>query len=205
VLRPGLIAHRRVIESELFVKLKTIRDMLSIGRVDASLNTLGTVILVKIDLPRGFGECLEGAPSLGEVRDVYRLSVWLRFRGRSFDRCSGIRDTMEFKASSHTIGFVDGGTFLGDMRGQAIYPAFRKVLTALLASVRIPVAVVVELGAPDEVLKDEGIGLAAHCALRSVVSASPATVSVRVLSALIPPNTNTGSPEDLGANAGLRA
>lgn len=91
------------------------------------------------------------------------------------------------------------------MGGQAVYPAFRKVLTALLARVRIAVAVVVELGAPDEVLKDEGIGLAAHCALRSVVSASPATVSVRVLSALIPPNTNTGSPEDLGVIAGLRA
>jgi len=75
---------------------------------------------------------------------------------------------VKFKAGSHTIGFGDGRTFLGYMRGQAINPTFGKVLAALLARVRISVTVVVELGAPDEVLEDKGVGLAAHCALKGL-------------------------------------
>lgn len=62
------------------------------------------------------------------------------------------------------------------MRCQAIDPSLWKVLAALFARMRISVAVVVELRSPDEVLENEGIGLAAHCALWGVVaSASPAT------------------------------
>lgn len=57
------------------------------------------------------------------------------------------------------------------MRGQAIDPALGKVLATLLARVRVSITVVVELGASDEVLEDEGVGLAAHCALKGVASA----------------------------------
>jgi hypothetical protein len=57
------------------------------------------------------------------------------------------------------------------MRRQAIDPALWEVLAALLARMGISITVVVELGAPDEVLEDEGVGLAAHCALKGVASA----------------------------------
>jgi hypothetical protein len=57
------------------------------------------------------------------------------------------------------------------MSSQAIDPALGEVLATLLARVRISITVVVELGAPNEVLEDEGVGLAAHCALKGVASA----------------------------------
>lgn len=78
---------------------------------------------------------------------------------------------MKFEAGAHAIRFGDSGTFLGDVRRQAIDPTLWKVLTALFTRMRISITVVVELGAPDEVLEDEGIGFAAHCALKGVASA----------------------------------
>jgi hypothetical protein len=54
------------------------------------------------------------------------------------------------------------------VRRQAIDAALGEVLAALLAGVRVAVAVVVELGPADEILEDEGVRLATHCARLSI-------------------------------------
>jgi len=53
---------------------------------------------------------------------------------------------------------------LGDVCGEAVNAALGEVFAALLAGMGIPVAVVVELGPALEVLEDEGVRFAAHCA-----------------------------------------
>lgn len=138
-----------------------------VGGVGGTWSALATVVLIKIDLSRGFGKSLKSTPSLGKVGDVHCLAVGLRIRRRSLWGGTSVGDTMELEAGSHAVRLGDGGAFLGDVGGQAIDAALGKVLAALLTGVRIPVAVIVELGPSDEVLEDERIGLAAHgdCAL----------------------------------------
>lgn len=139
-----------------------------VGGVGGTWSALATVVLIKIDLSRGFGKSLKSTPSLGKVGDVDSLAVGLRIRRRSLRGRTSVGDTMELEAGSHAVRLGDGGAFLGDVCGQAVDAALGKILAALLTGVRIPVAVVVELGASDEVLEDERIGLAAHgdCALK---------------------------------------
>lgn len=185
------------------MKFEAINDMVRTGGVSGVCGTrsaLATAVLIKIDLSRGFGESLEGTPSLGKVGNVHSLAVGLRIRRRSLWGGTGVGDAMELEAGSHAVRLGDGGAFLGDVGGQAIDAALGEVLAALLTGVRVPVAVVVELGASDEVLEDERVGLAAHCELRArgrgLQAPGPQPESVKASETPIPPKiqSKTSSP-----------
>lgn len=124
---------------------------------------LAAIVLVKIDLARGLGEGLEGTPSLRQRELSGGLAIDLGPALRTVDGSSGGGDAVELEAGSHAVRVGDGWTFLGDVRRQAVDAALGEVLAALLARVRIAVAVVVELRSADEILEDEGIRLSTHC------------------------------------------
>lgn len=168
------------------MKLEAVTKMLAVDEVSGvstTLHALAAIILVKIDLSRGFGEGFKSTPTLWKIGGIGRLLCGRRLRLRSrrpLNSSSSVGDAMKLKASTHAVGLGDGGTFLGNMSGQAVDPALRKVLSALLAGMGISIAVVVELGASYKVLEDEGVGFTTHCAgSRAVASAWPATSSVR--------------------------
>ena len=187
----AIIAHRRVIESELLLKLEAVTDKLSIGGVDGAgdiLDGLNAVVLVKINLSRRLGECLQCAPSLRKVGYGRMLPIRLRIGQRTVWRGSRIRNAVQLKTRSHAIRLGNGRAFLRDMRRQAIDPALGEEFAALLAGVRISIAIVVEFSSADEILQDEGIGLAAHCASQGLAASTwPATSFLKAVSKLMPP------------------
>lgn len=85
---------------------------------------------------------------------LQKVSIW---------QGPGIRNAMELKASSHTVGFGYGRAFFSDVRCQTVNATLWEVLAALFAGVRIAVAVVVELRPTHEVLQDQRVWLATHC------------------------------------------
>lgn len=74
-----------------------------VGGVGGTWSALATVVLIKIDLSRGFGKSLKSTPSLGEVGDVHCLAVGLRIRRRSLWGGTSVGDTMELEAGSHAV------------------------------------------------------------------------------------------------------
>ena len=86
---------------------------------------------------------------------------------------------MELQAGAHAVRLGNSWTLSGDVRCQTVDPALGEVLAALLARVRIAVAVVVEFGASNEVLEDEGVRLAAHC-VQQKAPPRPSTIQRRL-------------------------
>lgn len=60
---------------------------------------------------------------------------------------------------------------------QAIDAALGEVFAALLACMRVSIAVVIELRSANEVFKNEGVRLAAHCASRATTARSELAAS----------------------------
>lgn len=147
----------------------------SIGHVSAPIGRIGCVwcflasaIFIQIDLARCLGERLESTPSLWQRKLSGRLPIDRGPAERLALNSGPGGDAVELEAGSHAVGIGDGRAFLGDVRRQAVDAALGEVLAALLAGVRIAVAVVVELWPADEVLEDEGVRLATHCARLSI-------------------------------------
>lgn len=167
-LRAALISLGRVLQRKLLLQLQAIgHEAAAIGRIGSVWSLLASTVLVEIDLARCLGQRLESTPS----------SLWRRKLGGrlaidtdgdpavrlALNSCSG-GDAVELETGAHAVGIGDGRAFLGDVRRQAVDAALGEVLAALLARVRIAVAVVVELWPAHKVLEDEGVRLAAHCA-----------------------------------------
>jgi hypothetical protein len=191
LLRTAIIAHRWVVESKLFLKFEAVKHNLGVGGVGGVgniLDRLSTIVLIKINLSRSLRKCLQGTPSLWEIRYRRMVPVHLTIKRCALMGRSRTRNAVERQTGSHSIGFRNRWTFLRNVRRQAIDTALWKALAALLARVRISVAVVVEFGSTVEVFEDEGIGLATHCAWqKSVVSAQPATCLAKAVAQLSPP------------------
>lgn len=169
-LRAALISLGRVLQRKLLLQLQAIgHEPAAIGRIGSVRSLLASIVLVKINLARCLGQCLESTPSSLWRR---KLGGRLAIDGDPAERlplnsCPG-RDAVELETRPHAVGVGDGRAFLGDVRRQAVDAALGEVLAALLAGVRVAVAVVVELWPAHKVLEDEGVRLATHCAGLSV-------------------------------------
>lgn len=165
-LRTALISLGRVLQRKLLLQLQAIgHESAAIERIDSVCCLLASIVLVQINLARCLGQSLESTPSsLWRHKLGGRLAIDGDPAVRlPLNSCSG-RDAVELETRPHAVGIGNGRAFLGDVRRQAVDAALGEVLAALLAGVRIAVAVVVELWPADKVLEDEGVRLASHCA-----------------------------------------
>lgn len=78
---------------------------------------------------------------------------------------SRLCDAMEFETGSHAFRVGNGGASFGDMSCQTVDSTLGEVLSALLARMRVSIAVVVQLGPALEVLEDQRVRSASHCGL----------------------------------------
>lgn len=123
-----------------------------------------TVVLVQINLARGFSQCLQRAPFLrqhvgGNSACTPRtISGILSFGSGG----TSTAKAMKLKAGTHAIRVGNSRAFLGDVIRQAVDSTFGKVFATSFAGVLIAVTVVIEFSPADKVLEDKRIGLSSH-------------------------------------------
>jgi hypothetical protein len=177
ILRLPAVAGWRVLESELFLNLEAIsRRKIPIGGVGGVGMILARgcpVVFVQVYLSRSFCKSLESAPALWQTRKESLLTVIARVAIGLASLCSGsgMSDTMKLKTGAHAVGVGYSWAFLGDVRRETVDSTLGEVLAALLAGVGVSITVIVELGPSDEILEDEGVRLATHCARHKQVAA----------------------------------